>query len=69
MNVWTYIHALLGSGSVWSKPREDIIRALNRSISDKNKEAEDHLRLILDRYDDVFLNKKEPRPKSGKNPR
>lgn len=69
MNVWTYIHSLLGPGSVWDKPRAKILTAIDKATADGNEEALGHLKLILARHDEVFMVKKEPRPKSGQNPR
>lgn len=58
MNSWTYIHHLLGPGILWDKPREKITAAIDKAKAAKNDEAVGHLKLILDRHDEVFMYKK-----------
>jgi len=57
-SVWTYIQHLLGEGFQWGKSQKELKAAILRAEADDNKEAVEHLKIILDRRN--FVNFETP---------
>lgn len=45
---WAYIRKILGPGIHWSRTKEELEIAIKKAEKDGNKDAADHIRIILD---------------------
>lgn len=59
---WAYIVEVLGPGLHWSKSQAELQRAIQRAERDGQPTAAEHLRIILERRNFVYLDELEPPP-------
>lgn len=62
---WDYIRRLLGPGLHWGRSQAELMSAIERAKSDGQKDAAEHLKIILKMRNDVMCEEKEPRRRRG----
>jgi hypothetical protein len=64
---WAYIRSLLGPGLHWSRSQEELLAAIDRARADGERDAAEHLEIILDLRNYVMCEEKTPRTQRGEN--
>lgn len=62
MNTWSYISAILGPGLHWARTPDELRKAIKRAELDGQPVAAEHLRIILDRRNQVAFDGAEKNP-------
>lgn len=62
MKPWPYINAILGPGLHWDKTSQELQSAIKRAELDRQPEASEHLRIILELRNQVAFDGSEKTP-------
>jgi hypothetical protein len=54
---WQYLREILGPGLQWDKTQQELLSMINKAEDEGQKDAAEHLRIILARRNLVYMDK------------